>query len=80
MIQETFGGAHQLCQDLLTDQRGGFVVNPDEIKERKEIYGQNSFPPPKIKTIKQLIMENFDDPINQVLLAAGMVSICIGLF
>jgi len=52
MIQETFGGAHKLCQDLLTDQRGGFVVNPDEIKERKEIYGQNSFPPPKIKTIK----------------------------
>ena len=43
-------------------------------------YGKNSFPPPKIKTLMELVMENFDDTINQILFAAALVSIAIGLF
>jgi magnesium-transporting ATPase (P-type) len=35
--------------------------------------------PPKIRTIQELIMENFDDKINQILLIAAIVSIIIGL-
>jgi len=42
-------------------------------------FGVNAFPPPKIKTIWQLIAENFDDTINQILFAAAVVSIIIGL-
>ena len=42
-------------------------------------FGPNSFPPPKIKTLWELIMENFDDQINRILLAAALVSIVIGL-
>jgi len=49
------------------------------MKERIDVYGRNSFKPPKIKTIYELIMENFDDPINVILLAAGLVSGAIGL-
>lgn len=41
-------------------------------------YGKNSFPPPKIKTILELIAENFDDTINQILFAAAIVSTIIG--
>ena len=42
-------------------------------------YGKNSFPPPKIKTICELIMENFEDTINQILCGAAIVSIIIGI-
>jgi Ca2+ transporting ATPase len=42
-------------------------------------YGKNFFPPPEIKTLFELIMENFDDFINRVLLVAALVSIIIGL-
>jgi Ca2+ transporting ATPase len=42
-------------------------------------YGKNSFPPPTIKGIMELVAENFDDTINQVLFGAAVVSIIIGL-
>ena len=42
-------------------------------------YGKNFFPPPKIKSIMELILENFEDKINQILCAAAVVSIIIGL-
>jgi len=39
----------------------------------------NSFPPPKIKGMMELILENFEDPINKVLCGAAIVSLIIGL-
>ena len=43
------------------------------------MYGTNAFPPPKIKTLVELILENFNDPINVILCGAAVVSIIIGL-
>lgn len=37
------------------------------------------FPPPVIKSLCELIMENFNDPINVVLCFAAVVSIVIGI-
>jgi len=54
-------------------------INPSEVKERSDHFGKNKFPPPKIKGIWELFMENFDDPINCILLGAAIVSIIIGL-
>lgn len=34
----------------------------------------NKFPPPKIKSLCEIIMENFEDPINRILLVAAIVS------
>jgi len=42
-------------------------------------FGLNSFPPPKIKSIIELILENFEDTINRILALAAVVSIIIGL-
>ena len=39
----------------------------------------NFFEPPRIKTVWELVAENFDDTINLVLLAAAVVSVIIGL-
>ena len=47
--------------------------------ERISVYGENSFPPPHIKSLWELVMENFDDPINVILLGAAIVSVVIGL-
>ena len=43
------------------------------------MYGSNHFPPPVIKTLWELIMENFNDPINVILCGAAIVSIVIGI-
>lgn len=79
MIVEENGGIQSLCNKLETDPRRGIQPVPSEIQERKNWFGVNYFPPPKIKTVWELIMENFDDTINQILLAAACVSVVIGL-
>lgn len=43
------------------------------------MYGGNAFPPPEIKSLCELIMENFNDPINVILCGAAVVSIIIGI-
>jgi Ca2+-transporting ATPase len=40
----------------------------------------NYFKPPRIKTLFEIIMDNFNDTINLILLAAAIVSVIIGLF
>lgn len=57
----------------------GIGADKKEIEERAAYFGRNKFPPPKIKSIFELVMENFDDPINCILLGAAIVSIIIGL-
>jgi magnesium-transporting ATPase (P-type) len=42
------------------------------------MYGANTFPPPKFKSLGEIIMGNFDDFINRVLLGACIVSLIIG--
>jgi len=49
------------------------------IKERVEKFGTNKFPPPKIRTLFEIVAENFEDKINQILCLAAVVSIVIGL-
>ena len=77
LIVNKFGGIANLAEGLGTNMKTG--INASTIHERQRIYGKNSFPPPQIKTILELIAENFDDFINQVLCAAAIVSIVIGL-
>jgi len=79
MIVEEFGGVASICAGLCTNPRSGLREDKKETEERKRIYGVNAFAPPKIKTIYELIMENFDDTINVILLVAGIVSMAINL-
>jgi Ca2+-transporting ATPase len=79
MIVEDFHGAANICASLCTNPRSGLSDTAAETSERKRIYGVNAFAPPQIKTIGELVMENFDDPINVILLIAGLVSMAINL-
>jgi Ca2+ transporting ATPase len=42
-------------------------------------YGSNAKRPPKIRTLCELILENFEDKILQLLLLAAFVSLVIGI-
>lgn len=77
MIMKDFGGVEALVKGLNSDEKKGIPTS--EVALRQRVYGSNKFPPPKIKTLCELIMENFDDPINVILCAAAVVSIIIGL-
>lgn len=79
MIIEDFGGNEAIAKALFTDLKTGIEGTAVDILDRQKIYGKNAFAPPRIKTIWELIMENFEDFINKVLLAAAIVSIVIGL-
>jgi len=79
MIMEDFGGIEELLRDLGTDPNTGILDFKGTKKQRIEHYGSNAFIPPNIKTLYELVMENFEDFINIVLLAASVVSLAIGL-
>jgi magnesium-transporting ATPase (P-type) len=42
------------------------------------MYGENFFPPPRIKSLGEIVCANFEDFINRVLLGACIVSLIIG--
>ena len=78
LLVEKFGGLESLASALNTNLKSG--LSPNEVNEaRKSFYAVNFFEPPKIKGLYELVMENFDDKINLILLAAAAVSIVIGL-
>lgn len=77
MIVEEMNGIEGIISALDTNAKTG--IEPATLNERQQVYGKNSFPPPKIKTLMELIMENFDDPINRILCIAAIVSLIIGI-
>ena len=82
IIVEEFGGIEALAKGLdsrIGEGPKGIPGNPEDEKARKDYYGINAFPPPKIKTIFELVAENFEDPINVVLCGAALVSVVIGI-
>jgi len=78
IIMEEIGGPDKIAKALMSDVETGIKFNDQERVDRVEAFGPNSFPPPHIKTLWELIMENFEDQINQILLAAALVSLVIG--
>ena len=56
------GGVEGLVKGLESNEETG--INTGSIAKRKACHGTNVFPPPEIKGLCELIMENFNDPIN----------------
>jgi Ca2+-transporting ATPase len=76
MIVNKLGGIDTILKKLGTKPKTG--ISPDDVERRKKAFGANFFPPPHIKSLCELIMENFEDKINLMLLAACIVSLIIG--
>lgn len=71
-----FGSLEGLATKLQTNLVTGIDAKTKE--ERAEVFGANAFEPPQLRTICELILENFEDFINRVLLVAALVSVVIG--
>lgn len=61
-IVEEFGGIETIMKKLGTNPKTG--IPKSEVEERRRVFGPNFFPPPHIKSMWELIMENFEDTIN----------------
>ena len=69
-----------MIEDLFSNRESGIKGSMREVEERVLYYGKNSLPPPEPRSLKEIILENFGDRINQLLIVAAIVSIVIGLF
>ena len=78
---DTFGGAKGLAKALGTDTETGIPVSGEaEFEKRRNRYGKNYVELPPLKSYMELVMEGFvEDAIIQMLLAAAIVSLLIGL-
>eukprot|EP00938_MAST-03A_sp_MAST-3A-sp1_P003535 g3535.t1 len=78
---DTFGGAKGLAKALGTDTEKGIPVSgEEEFRKRRQRYGKNYVELPPLKSYMELVMEGFvEDAIIQMLLAAAIVSLLIGL-
>lgn len=62
IIMKQYNGPQGLAKILRTNIDTGIDNwNDQERTDRVQSFGPNSFPPPKIKTLWELVMENFDD-------------------
>lgn len=56
------GGVEGLIAGLNSNAKTG--ISADSAAGRRNAHGSNAFPPPEIKGLCELIMENFKDTIN----------------
>ena len=79
ILIEELHGIDSLALSLRTNLRLGITGDEKDFISRMDTFGENSFPPPHIKSLWELVMDNFDETINQILCAAACVSVAIGL-
>ena len=52
-------------------------LSQDEVSQRRKQYGENVLTPPKRRSLWRLYVEKYQDPIIQILLFAGVVSLIL---
>jgi magnesium-transporting ATPase (P-type) len=60
---KTYGGIRGLAQRLNTHPKNGIEGSQADIAQRQAKYGSNQKRLPKIRTLLELILENFEDRI-----------------
>lgn len=75
---QTLGGIEGVAAALQVDIRQGLDNNsPSEIKKREDAFGSNYIPPPKPKTLLELMWDAFQDLTIIVLSVSGTLSIIL---
>jgi len=72
------GGAGGVLSLLESNADDG--VSPDTVEDRREAYGPNALPPSPSKSFWQLFVDTFDDVTVQILMAAAVVSLAVGMY
>ena len=72
------GSTAGLLTLLASDADGGIATASAE--ERRRIYGTNYTPAAPRKSLFQLLVDTFDDATVQILMAAAVVSLAVGIY
>ena len=64
ILIEELHGIDSLALSLRTNLRLGITGDEKDFISRMDTFGENSFPPPHIKSLWELVMDNFDETIN----------------
>lgn len=72
------GDAAGLLALLASDAGGGIATASAE--ERRRIYGTNYTPSAPRRSLFQLLVDTFDDATVQILMAAAVVSLAVGIY
>ena len=75
---KTIGNASGLLQLLASHADDGIASG--SVNERRRIYGTNYTPSAPRKSFFQLFVDTFDDATVQILMAAAVVSLAIGIY
>mmetsp|Transcript_26687 Transcript_26687/g.39463 ORF Transcript_26687/g.39463 Transcript_26687/m.39463 type:complete len:1059 (-) Transcript_26687:52-3228(-) len=72
------GGAEGLLSLVHSDRTSG--ADKSSIVQRRELLGTNALPAAPRNSFWQLFVDTFDDATLQILIAAAVVSLCIGIY
>lgn len=78
-LWNNLGGPQGLLAALKTHAKTGIEGSKDDISSRVNKFGSNKKRIPKIRTLWELVCENFEDTILQILLLAALVALVIGV-
>ncbi|EGD82982.1 P-type ATPase [Salpingoeca rosetta] len=74
-----FGGIEGLAKKLLTDLAAGITATEDDIERRTSVFGTNTTPEVRPKTLLELMWEAFQDPILIILMVAAVLSVVLNI-
>jgi len=78
-LQNDYEGVKGVIASLRSDVNNGIHAESD-LDERKKHFGENKDKPRKIKTLWELILENFEDCILKILVVAAIFNTIIGIW
>ncbi|KAA8896176.1 calcium-translocating P-type ATPase [Sphaerosporella brunnea] len=71
---------HNISQTLPAQSSGSTTAGPGTFVDRKRVYGDNSLPSKKAKSIFRLMWEQYNDKILILLTIAAVISLALGLY
>jgi P-type Ca2+ transporter type 2C len=75
------GGIEQLIKGLKTDINAGITACSErDLAERRSTHGSNKMPEPEVVTWWAMFVESFEDTTVQILMAAAVISLAVGLY
>lgn len=79
-LNSKFGGLKKLIHMLHTSAEKGIGGFPEDLENRKNVFGANYIPPKPPKTFLQFLLDALKDTILIILMFAAIVSLLLGVF
>ena len=74
-----YGGVEGIAEKLETNLKSGIKTMPEELQDRRNVFGANIIPPAEPKSFLALCLDALQDKTLIILIAAAIISIVLGL-